>query len=180
MRTALPTSRIRRTRLCPGVRREPARSSWPWDVRIEQTQRGKGEAGRGQWFSSHPHYRTRRADMRYAAALVNPEVDDDVDLDRDGLAAKIGGLKFVLLNGFDGLLVEAHAEGARDVDVLRISLRVDDDRDNAYALVLGAAGFVGEFGIDGIDELRLGDALADAHDTASVAANFPGAIAAAV
>jgi hypothetical protein len=43
------------------------------------------------------------------------------------MALVVRGLEAVLLDGFDGLLVETHAERACDVDVLGIALSVNDD-----------------------------------------------------
>ncbi len=77
---------------------------------------------------------------------VEAEVDLYVDVDRNGgFAVFHGGLELVLADGFHSLFVEAHAEGADDMDILRISLRVNNESDEADALVLGAAGFIREF-----------------------------------
>jgi hypothetical protein len=64
-------------------------------------------------------------DMRRAS--VDAEVDDDVHHDSYRMALVVRGLEAVLLDGFDGLLVETHAERAGDVDVLGIALSVNDD-----------------------------------------------------
>src|SRR5580692_2188097 len=106
---------------------------------------------------------------------VDAEVDFDVDGYGYGFAFVERGFEFVLTDGFDGFFVEAHAEGAGDVDLLGIALRVDDEGDEAEALIFGASGFVGEFGIGRVDKDGRRNAATDFHESAAVASAFAGA-----
>jgi len=83
-------------------------------------------------------------------------------------------LEAVLADGFNGLFVEAHAERANDVHVLRIAVRVDDETHHADALILLAARLVGEFRFTFEEERGRNDAgLAGIEDADAVAGAQP-------
>src|SRR5271156_933506 len=89
-------------------------------------------------------------------------------------------LELVLLYGFHSLFVQTHPEGPHDVDMLRIALRVHDQRHEANALVLRPASFVGKLGIDREDELWSRNASARVHQAAAVSAAFARSNSAAI
>ena len=73
------------------------------------------------------------------------EANSDGRLHSDGLAVFHAGLEAPLADRFDGLFVQAEAELARDLDVLRYAFFVDYDGEPNFALVLGLARFFGIF-----------------------------------
>ena len=75
-----------------------------------------------------------------------------------------GRPEFVLTDGFNGLLVQSHAQRSGYMDILRIALRVDDERNQADALILGAPRLIGEFGLHAVDHFRGGNPAADLID----------------
>ncbi len=80
--------------------------------------------------------------------------------------------EFVLLNGFDSLLIQTHPKRSHDMDMLRIALCIDDQRHQADALVLRPARFIGKLRVDGEDQLRSGDAPTWVHQAATISAAF--------
>src|ERR1700722_7145556 len=83
-------------------------------------------------------------DTRFCSSSVQPEVHLDCDSYRDWFAVLFCGLELVSENGFKRFFIEAHAKMANDVQVLRIALGVDDQRDGADALELGSTRFIRE------------------------------------
>ena len=72
-------------------------------------------------------------------SLVGFELNRDVQYDRDGFAIFRGGLEFVVLHGVYSSLIECErgctvpridcvCDGVNDVDILRVSLSVYDER----------------------------------------------------
>jgi hypothetical protein len=95
-------------------------------------------------------------------AIEDLEVNFDVELDGHGLAAFHGWPEFVLLHRFYSFLVEAHADAAEDVDILRQTLCVDDERDEHDAALLGCAGLIAELRADLVHHHGNRHAAADA------------------
>ena len=101
---------------------------------------------------------------------VQAEVYVDYDLHGDGMALVHGRLEPVLPNSLDSFFVQPHTEGACDVDVLGISVGVDDELNCDIALEIGLPGLVGKFGFDGVNDDGRAYTASDAHQTASIAA----------
>ena len=68
--------------------------------------------------------------------LVEAEVYGDPDAGVDGLAVFEGGFEAVELDGREGFFVETHAEGLDDARILRVAVGIDNDGDDADALIL--------------------------------------------
>ena len=86
-----------------------------------------------------------------------------------------GGLKLPLFDGGDGFFVEAQSDAPRDADITRMSVSVDDQSENAGALILRLAGGFGVFRIGGRDGTRSRDATADAKYAAADSSSVSGA-----
>ncbi len=59
------------------------------------------------------------------------EIDFDINLDRNGVAAFHRRLKPVTLHSFDGILVQTWLQADFDVDILRLSVGIDDEANKA-------------------------------------------------
>lgn len=57
---------------------------------------------------------------------VEPEVNFDVDLHRHRAAVLHCRLEFPLAHGFNGFLVETHAQAARNLDIARLTVLIHD------------------------------------------------------
>src|SRR5215471_6366565 len=77
-----------------------------------------------------------------------------------GLTVFPGGLELPLLDGFDGLFIEAHAERANYGDVVRETVGSNDERKNTCALMLGFARSVGVTRLRAFDRSGWGHAAA--------------------
>src|SRR5580698_8844913 len=104
--------------------------------------------------------------------LVNAEVHFDVYFHWDWFSLQGCGLELVLLHRFDCFLIQAHAQVAHYLNALRISLRIDDQGDDADTLVLCPARFVGKLRIRREHQLRGGNAATHVIKAAAVAAAF--------
>lgn len=104
------------------------------------------------------------------AESMEMEIDFDHHLHGDGMALVHGRPKPVLAHSFNGFLVQAHAEGSGYANVLGVALLVHDELDCDSAFVVCLARFFGEFGLDGVYDLRRTDTAAHAHESAAVAA----------
>jgi hypothetical protein len=102
--------------------------------------------------------------------LVQAEVYVDDHLYGHGMALISGGPESVLLDGGDGFFVKAHAEMTDYTDILRETLRIDDELHCDNSLKICASRIGCELRLDGMNHLRSADAASDAHDTAAVAA----------
>ena len=72
-----------------------------------------------------------------------PGIESEVHLDCDHGWNRSGsvfqsGLELVLPDRFDRIFIQSHAKRAHDANILRVALGVDDQRDDAHALVTGA------------------------------------------
>src|SRR5215469_12371378 len=99
--------------------------------------------------------------------LVQPEVDFHVDHDGNGLAIFTGGIELPLLYGFDGLLVEPHAQSALYTNLLRTPIRVHHQPQHNGSLVLRLASLLGVLWIRRVE--RFGCAYSAAHAIGSAA-----------
>src|SRR5579875_1467052 len=112
---------------------------------------------------------------------VQAEVHFHGDHDRDGdFTVLHRRLETVFTHRLDSLFVQPHAERPDDVDILRHSLRIDDERYLANSLILGAPRLVGELGLDVIQGNRGRDAAAYAIDAAAGVAAAAGTEAVAI
>src|SRR5437868_14763468 len=98
------------------------------------------------------------------------EVDFDVHLHWNRMAALHGRLEAILSHRVDCLLVQTHADAAQDVHILRHTARVHDQIDQHDAHELRLTGFLAEFRIDLKDQLWLRDAATNMADSAAVVA----------
>lgn len=116
--------------------------------------------------------RSRQAAPLYCVRLESIQVEIDVDyqLHCDRMALVHCGPELVLSHGFHRLLIQAHAEVANHMDVLWVSLAVNDELNRNDALKIGTASLIGEFGIHRVHELRSGDTSTYAHNSATVTA----------
>src|SRR5580692_10175772 len=87
-----------------------------------------------------------------------------------------GGFESVFAYCFDGLLIEPHAEVAYHVDVLRITLAVNDDLNGNAALEIGRTSFRREFGIHGMNDRGRTDAAAYTHYATAISAAASGTV----
>src|SRR3954463_6596551 len=74
--------------------------------------------------------RSRLATSSFRTAvscLVEAEVNFHVNLNGDRLAILHGRFESPLADGFDSLLIEAHAQAAGDFDVARMTGRINDE-----------------------------------------------------
>ena len=72
------------------------------------------------------------------------EVHVDQDLYRHWMPLVHGRPESVLPYSFDGLLVQPHTKMTNQADVLRISLRIDNELDGNIALIIRSASVVCE------------------------------------
>jgi hypothetical protein len=81
---------------------------------------------------------------------VEAEIDLDDHLHGDGMALVHCRAETILADGCDGFFFETHAEVAGYVDVLRVTIRVDDELDGNGARIILLASLLCELGIDGV------------------------------
>src|ERR1017187_8712228 len=105
-----------------------------------------------------------------ARRLVQPEVDFHVDHDGHWLAVLARRFKLPLLDRFDGLLVQSHAQRALNANLLRTSIGADHQPQHDSSLVLGFAGFFRVFRIGRKQRFRRADSAADAIGSPAIAA----------
>jgi len=84
---------------------------------------------------------------------------------RHRLAIQVGRLEAPLLNGFDGLLIQAHAQRTDDLNILRQAVFVYGHLKKHRALPFCSASFFGVLGFNLYDWDR-GCTAADAHSLA--------------
>src|ERR1035438_737731 len=90
---------------------------------------------------------------------IKPEVHLDGDSDRHGSSAFLHcRLELVLPHGLERLLIQTHTQCANHTRILRIALRVDDQRDQANALILRTPRFIGKLCFRSEDSNRGRDA----------------------
>jgi hypothetical protein len=90
--------------------------------------------------------------------LVHSKIDLDVDERGHGFAVFHRWFEAVPLDGLECFFVKTHAEGTSDSRILRVTVGIHDDGDDADSLILLAAGFIGELRSRREDGNRLGDA----------------------
>src|SRR6266568_6231807 len=119
--------------------------------------------------------------VRPDETLIEPEIDLDAHHDGDRRPAILHcRLEFVLPDSLEGLFIQPHAQRARNPGILWISLCIDDERNNADSLILGAPRFVGEFSLGRENRHRSRHATAYLVDAPAGIASGPGSIAVAV
>lgn len=84
------------------------------------------------------------------------------------------GFEPVLPHGFNGLLIEPHAEMMNDVNIFRMPVAVNDELKCDDALKPRLTRLTRKIGLHGMNEPRGGDAASDAHDSTAGAAAAPG------
>ena len=100
---------------------------------------------------------------------MQTEIYVDHHLHCYGMTLEHCRVKFVLPHSFNGPFIQAHTQVANYVNVLRVALRVDDELNRDYSLVVGLASFRSELRFRRKDDAGCADAAADIHDTTAVA-----------
>jgi hypothetical protein len=96
------------------------------------------------------------------AKSIEAEVHLDGDHDRNGRFAVLHcGPEFVLPNCFDRLLVQPHPERSHNMNIHGVSLRIDDEGDEANALIMCAPRFIRVLCCDRMLDLRGADVASD-------------------
>lgn len=118
--------------------------------------------------------------MREANVSEDLEVDFYGHPAGDGFAVQSGWLEAVALDGFDGfgfhgvkgvvvfLAFIGQSGGLDYLDVAEVTVCFNDKLHRNIGADLSLAGLFGELGLDGVDELRCGDAIADVVDAVCV------------
>src|SRR5579864_9422466 len=98
---------------------------------------------------------------------IETEVHFNIDLYCHRLAVFHRRLEFPIAHCLNRLLVQSHAQRARDLDVAWMSIGSDDQPQHAGSLVLRLAGLFRIFGIGRIQRARRRHTTTDAEDTAA-------------
>ena len=96
--------------------------------------------------------------------LVETEVNFHVELYRHRLTIFLSRIELPLADGFNGLLIQAHAQRSRYTHIPRMAIRTDNKPDHAYALILSLAGLFRIFRIGLVKNPWCGYAAADIKD----------------
>src|ERR1700730_18090579 len=94
---------------------------------------------------------------------VQFETDFYADEDRYRMAIFHGRLELPLFDGGDGFFIKSQSDAAGDSNITRMSIGVDDQPQNARALIFCLAGGLGVFGIGCGDRARGRDTSANAE-----------------
>ena len=106
--------------------------------------------------------------------LVKPELNFYVDDGCDGIPIFSTGLKLPLIDGFDGLFVQAQAKAALHANVVRTAIGSNHQLDHANALIFCFARFFRVFGV-GFE-----DNFGGAHSSANLEGTAAGSAAVAL
>ena len=95
---------------------------------------------------------------------VQLEIHFYIDENSNWLAVALCGVEAPLLNAFDGLVVEAHSQRPRNLDLRWLSLNVDDRPYNDGSLEARLTSHFSEFRLNVIQKTRRADSMRSCAD----------------